>query len=230
MSELPRRQRRRFSSACSPINRYYIFKGKYIVSVSYFNAKNPIIDTQLASEQDSKIIIQQPINLGRNEVLSLNLTLPFRISNWYNTHNNLGAYHGIYEGKIQGADLRVSKPYINLNSSHTFTLNQWSIQIVANYNGKQYSGNSQIELVKTLSLAIQRKLISKKATIGLNFSDVFWSNVIRSINAVPGYSNQLFWRRDSRFIAVNFSYRFGGKNQSSDRKKGSAEEEKRRAG
>lgn len=207
----------------------YIYKGKYIFSLGYFNTKRPIMDTQLTSEEDSKLIIQQPINLDRNEVFSINATVPVRISSWFSSQNNLGFYYGVYQGTVQNAKLAFSRPYFNLNTSNTFTYTNWSLQLVGNYNGRQYAGNNEISPIRTLNIALQRRLMAKKATIGLNFSDVFWSNVIRSNSAVPAFNNQLFWRRDSRMLTLNFSYRFGGKNETSDRKKGSAEEEKRRA-
>lgn len=208
----------------------YVYKGKYIFSFGYFYTQNPIVDAQLIDTNDPKAVIQLPINLRRYQVLALNLTVPWRISGWFVSNNNLGAYNGIYSGQIQGSSLSAARPYFNLNSSNTFTMKDWSLQLVATYNGRQYNGNNQLSPVTTFTAGLQRRLFAKNATLGLNFSDIFWGNVIRSTSRLAGYSNKLFWRRDSRVALLNFSYRFGGKNQVTERRKGSAEEEKRRAG
>lgn len=208
----------------------YTFRNRYILSAGYFNTGNAIVDTQIPDAIDPQLIIQKPINIKQYQVYSLNLSLPVKVSNWFSSSNSFGGYYGKYSGMINNASLNNSKPYLTINSSNTFTLQDWSLQLIGTYNGRQFYGNAEISPVTVLAFAVQKKLFSKNATLSLNFNDIFLSNTVRSLNAVPGYSNKFLWQRDSRTAVLGFSYRFGGKTQNSDKRKGSAEDEKRRAG
>lgn len=206
----------------------YTFKGRYLLSLSYFNANNPIVDVQIKDQHHANALIQIPFNLGQQTDYSFTLTAPVRIANWFSTNNNLGLNYSIFKGAVQSEAIYTKKSYLYLNSNNSFKIKDWTLQLIGTYNGSRYFGNTKVDPVAYLSLAVQRKF-TERTTLSFNLGDVFHSNTINSQNSLSSYSNNSNWRRDSRFGTFSLNYRFGGKETQSKRKTGAAEEEKRRA-
>ncbi len=205
----------------------YTFKGKYIFSLNYFNAENQIVEAQTLDKSNNIII--GFANLRSYHSYSMVVTLPFKFTKWFNSTNNFSGFYGQYKGVIASEEISEATPFLTINSNNSFSFGKWSAQLIGNYNGRQYVGNIDVKANMSLSFAVQRSLMNKKATLGLNFNDIFYTNYIRWKNSLQSFSSRAVWRRDSRAVLLNFTYKFGGNGQAVKRKVGSAEEEKGRA-
>lgn len=205
----------------------YTLNSKYIIGLNYFRSTNPITETQILDNANN--ILVGFTNLESYESYSLVLTLPFKLTKWFSSSTNLSGFYGSYYGEIDGQTVSNARPHLTINSSNSFTFGKWSAQLIGNYNGRQYYGNIELKANMSITAAVQRSFMNKKATLGINLSDVFFTNNIRWANAMQRFTVDGTRLRDSRTALLNFTYKFGGNESSLRRKSGSAEEEKSRA-
>lgn len=208
----------------------YTFRDKYSLSTGYSVAKDAITDIQVQDNKQPDILIQQPVNIENYKVYSINTYLPLVIAERFKSSNSIGLYLSSYSGEIGKDQIENTSPYLMINSTNTLLIKNWTLQLNGSYEGKQFYGNSMIEPLTILSLGIQKKVLAKKATLSMNINDPLGGNRVNSSVSNDRYSNKLLWRRDSRTVIFGFSWKFGSKPKMMDRKKSSAEEEKRRAG
>jgi hypothetical protein len=204
----------------------YTFRSRYIISLNYFYSANPIVEDQTLD--DAGNIVIGFANLRRYISSSVVFTLPINITRWLTSINNLSCFYGTYSGMVSGRDRMMSSRYATINSNNSFSLGNFSAQVIGSYNGKQYYGTMEIKPSASLDFAFQRGIWNKRATLGVNITDVLYSDKFRWTNSLQDFNSSARWRRDSRSIMLNFSYKFGSNNVGS-RKTGSAEEEKGRA-
>jgi hypothetical protein len=76
----------------------------------------------------------------------------------------------------------------------------------------------------------QKSLWERKATVKLAVADLFFTRTGRVTSTYDNYVERFYQRRDSRFVTLSFSYRFGNDKLTPTRRGGGAEDEKRRAG
>lgn len=205
----------------------YTLNTKYIIGLNYFRSANPIIETQILDNANN--ILVGFTNLKRYESYSVVLTLPLKLTKWFSSSTNLSGFYGKFHGEIDGQAVSNARPYLTINSNNSFALGKWSAQVIGNYNGRQYYGNIELRASMSIAVAVQRSFMAKKATLGVNLSDIFFTNNIRWTNSMQRFAVDGIRLRDSRAALLNFTYKFGGNDHALTRKSGSAEEEKRRA-
>ena len=208
----------------------YTLLGKYIFSLNYFKADNPIIEVQRLQAQSNNIIIHRPENIGTNSGYSLVVTVPFKVYNWFNSANTLSGFYSRNNGVLDGERISNSRPYINGYSNNSFIIDKWTAQLVGSYTGTQYAGNVKISPIMIMTFGLQRKLMNNKLTLGFTLNDMLNDNNLKTSSSFGNLNSRSLWRRDSRTILFNLNYKFGGNGQATKRKTGSADDEKRRAG
>lgn len=207
----------------------YTFKEKYTFSAGYFITKDAITDIQFRDENEHQVLIQQPVNIEKYKVYSLNAYLPVKVSKSLNSVNTIGVYKSFYSGRIGNDLINNAKPYLFVNSANTLVIKNWTIQLNVSYEGRQFYGNTEISPITIFSMAFQKKILSKQGMISLNFNDLFKGNQFRSMVNTSQYTSSLSSKRDTQSAIIGFLWRFGIKQKSTEGKKGSADDEKKRA-
>jgi hypothetical protein len=109
--------------------------------------------------------------------------------------------------------------------------NNWSTEVGLFYQSKQVYGYMTIEPLWGLSAGIQKHLFDKRATIKLNATDIFWKSYPRATSVYSNYTESFTAQRETRQVSLTFTYRFGKRSVAPvNRRRGGAEDEKRRAG
>jgi hypothetical protein len=179
-----------------------------------------------------KVIIQQNQNLARLNNYGLTVTMPVTVGKWLNSLNNGSLYYSLYEGNLADTNLRNGRPTFNLNSNNTITISKdWSAELIGVYRSGQVIGFQEVRYIWFASAGMQKRLWDNKATLKLNVSDIFATNVSRINTALTGFTQYSKTWRDTRVLTLSFTYRFGKSQVPPARKRTeSAEEEKGRAG
>ncbi len=115
------------------------------------------------------------------------------------------------------------------HTQNYFTLgNIGKLDVSATYQPRDYSGVFIIQPVYSIDLGFSKSILNKKGDLRLIITDVFNTNTARY--TFNGNSVNMFeaYKVESRFIRLNFTYRFGNKNvKMKDRKTGVEQEIKR---
>jgi outer membrane receptor protein involved in Fe transport len=166
-----------------------------------------------------------PINLSTEERVGVEFTLNFRPFKAWNINSDFnlfkvtsdGDYTNLTTNATQNFDFENTAFFIRLNQKITLPA-KIDLQINTNYRGPRQNVQTKSKGVFSMNLAASKDLFNERASLSLNFSDVFNSSISQRTTNLPGFLEQYSefqWREPQ--IRVSFVYRF---NQKKKREKG----------
>jgi ferric enterobactin receptor len=208
----------------------HTFKQKYSAGLSYSRTTNPLIGV-VQPETDSTVL-STTRNLDQQHYYALTLTAPVDVTKWWKTYNNAVLYYNRFVGELAGTNLNRGGVSVELTSNHTFTFGKgWSAELNGSYESRQVYGFLVQRPNGEVSAGLQKGLWDRKGSLKLTMADIFYTRTGRVTSTYDNYVERFYQRRDTRFVTLAFSYRFGNdKLAPTRRRSGGAEEEKRRAG
>jgi len=204
---------------------------KFLVSLSYSYDNNSIagFQSRIDPKTNKQVIFAE--NLDYLRAVSLVLSLPFDITNWWDMQNNItptwqqartADNHGIV--KVQLADL-------NIRTTHNFRLpGNYSVELSAFYQTASIFGRYKVEPYGKVDIGVQKKFKNNNARLRLAFTNIFstdkwvWTTNIKS----PEFSKTIL--QFSRATAsLTYSRNFGRNTIKAARERisGSADERSR---
>lgn len=209
----------------------YIFKQKYIASLSY-SRTNDMWDEYLIVDDETRVTTSTSKNMGIQNNYSLDLTLPFDFTKWWNSSNNISVFYNQYKIKDPIKDFSTEKLAYNFNTTNIFTLpKEIKLELGAWYNSPTVYGIFKSKGQGAVNVGISKNILDKKGSIKINVSDVFASNRFRGLAEYNNVYLQVNNRWQNRTLNIAFSYRFGNTKVEAarERQTGTADE-LRRAG
>ena len=200
---------------------------KFTLSTSlYYNISNDNWeriqeDTGMLTDNGDPITKRFPINLSTQERIGLELTLNYRPFKVWNINSDFNVYNVTSKGDYTNTSTNVSQNFDFKNTSFFIRLNQKitlpskvDIQINSNYRGPSENVQTKSEGVFSLNLAASKDLFNERASLSLNFSDVFNSSISQRRTEIPNFLKQYseFQWREPQF-RVSFVYRFNQKKK-----------------
>lgn len=176
-------------------------------------------------------VISRSENLGTGDMF--NATVSHNISwlrNKWNITNTVNAMYCKYN--TSDPDQNKGMLTVNITSQQTILLPKgFKAELFGSYTSPMIIGAYRIRSVFTMDAGVSKSLFSNRATITLNVSDLFNSNV--SVFDVKGFGVSSYNRNkmESRFVKLGLTWKFGNKNVkvNSGRRSG-VETESRRMG
>ena len=107
---------------------------------------------------------------------------------------------------------------LRLSTNATITRNL-SGQLSYNFFRPGWALQGTIRSFQSLDLGVQQDLFKGKGSIGMRVSDLFNTRQFQMETLGAGFTQQNLWKRESRILYLNFSYRFGN-DSLSGRKRG----------
>ena len=200
---------------------------KFTLSTSlYYNISNDNWeriqeDTGDVTDNGDPITRRFPINLSTQERLGLEFTLNYRPFKIWNINSDFNLFRVTTDGDYTNPTTNVTQSFDFENTAFFIRLNQkitlpgkTDLQINTNYRGPSQNAQTKSQGVFSMNLAASKDLFNEKASISLNFSDVFNSRISRRTTNIPGFLDQYseFQWREPQF-RVSFVYRFNQKKE-----------------
>ena len=200
---------------------------KFTLSTSlYYNISNDNWeriqeDTGDVTDNGDPITRRFPVNLSTQERLGLEFTLNYRPFKIWNINSDFNLFRVTTDGDYTNPTTNVTQSFDFENTAFFIRLNQkitlpgkTDLQINTNYRGPSQNAQTKSQGVFSMNLAASKDLFNEKASISLNFSDVFNSRISRRTTNIPGFLNQYseFQWREPQF-RVSFVYRFNQKKE-----------------
>ena len=212
------------------INASYTYKNK-ILSVGYSYTADPISFQPKVDEATNKLI-SALTNGKSNKNGNINLSLPFKITKWWNMQNNISGYWN-RSVTFYKATVKTESTTFSINTTQTFTLpKNMSLEL----SGFYYSGGSwgiyKNDPIGSVDFGIQKKFVKKKSTLSFNIRNLLNSleynsyaiipeqNLVEKNRSIYGYTN----------YSVSYTHNFGSDKVKGKRERSTgAEDEKSRA-
>ena len=178
-------------------------------------------DTGMLTDNGDPITKRFPINLSTQERTGLELTLNYRPFKIWNINSDFNVYNVTSKGDYTNASTNVTQNFDFKNTSYFIRLNQKitlpsavDLQINTNYSGPSENAQTKSDGVFSLNIAASKDLFNERASLSLNFSDVFNSRISQRTTMIPDFLEQYSefqWREPQ--LRISFVYRFNQKKK-----------------
>ncbi len=189
--------------------------------------------TQLFSgvtyQNDStKVSTFTQVNLDQSNYYYYNLFLQKQLKQWWNMEFSLNVFYVNYKSKINGTTLDVNTVSSNIYFNNDFILpKDFKIQLTTHYNAPTRSGPESYKANGSVDLGIKKAFSKGKFNIMVQFLDMFYTDISRSLY---NFGNQYYTfnsRDDTRRFRLTLSYKFGKMNIRVNEKRSNEQEDNR---
>ncbi|MCL6524553.1 MAG: TonB-dependent receptor [Thermoflavifilum sp.] len=187
----------------------YSWKQQYNLSINYSHTRDVMMEYVII-DSATKAGYQTTGNLAKSNQLSLNGTVPIRITQWWTTSNFFSIFYQHYQGQLTTLQLNNGKLAWTINTSQQIQLPaQIKAELTAFFRSPMQYGVYNLRSLYRIDLAFQKNILHNKGTIKLYANDIFHTqrpNITISYQQVNAYIRNSW---NSQRIGINFSYRFG---------------------
>jgi hypothetical protein len=200
---------------------------KFTLSTSvYYNVSNDNWeriqeDTGELTDNGDPITRRFPINLSTEKRYGFEFTANYKPFKVWNINSDFNLYNVKSDGDYTNPTTNVTQSFDFENTAFFIRLNQkitlpgkTDIQINTNYRGPRQNAQTKSKGVFSMNIAASKDLFKEKASLSLNFSDVFNSRISKRTTSIPGFSEQYSefqWREPQ--VRISFVYRFNQKKK-----------------
>lgn len=202
-----------------------------ITTLQYTSIREPIVDQQPTLNTDDGIIIVRPLQGNRNNVLSLNIALPFTVTNWWSAHLNLLGIRQYLRLPINETLFEKTSANYEVSVTQTWKLPaEFEIELSAFYNSSYYFGVMRQLARHQVDIGI-RKTIKFGPTLSLNVSDAFntgykWPT--QSSSLLEGLDYRFSWNGEGRVVRFNVTVPLGNRHLKAREERMRSKEEQER--
>lgn len=156
--------------------------------------------------------VLKSINITSNKTLTLSLTRPFSIGNWWQSINTASITYTKSIDDYYDFAIVKTKPQAYFYSSNTFNLKHGiRLQLLAWYMGDRYTGLGGYNSKRsTVTAGIEKSLINNALKIGFSANDIFDKAILSGDYNVG--KTQIYFNRNygNKYFKLTASYNFGG--------------------
>lgn len=137
---------------------------------------------------------------------------------------NYKAFHGFNGNSYTSA---ISQLTVNVNNQLVFRYG-FAAELSGFYTTRARNDIQEL-LYPTgqVSMGMSKSVLKKKGTVKLSFKDMLYTDTMSGLTSFPDASEYFIIRRDTRVVALAFSYRFGRAYKVTRHQEGPIEEEER---
>jgi hypothetical protein len=188
----------------------YSFKNSIYNTLSYAHFVTPVIYYDLQNDTTKETVSQATNFTGNNYYYGYQLYIQKQIKQWWNLSFNGTAYYTHFEGTIKGNHFERATTTFNLWLNNDLILpKKFKIQIVGSYNAPSIFGINFNGERWRLDIGIKKNLFKDKLSLGVNFADIFYTDINRSRSQFQNQNTYFVSRNDTQRLQFNLNYKFG---------------------
>lgn len=196
----------------------YSYNQTWMFNLSYTTTKNSFM---YMPNVENNITTLQNQNYKKYELLSLDAMIYKQLTKRWMTMTGV---QGVY---VKNNLSNLGLPNLNGLSGYAYSQNVISlgnktkIEITAYFQPEMPNGNFMIKSMKSVDFGLQKSILKDKIDMRVSVSDVFNTLISRYDYQATNYSSKTNSKTETRFIKLNFVYKFGNSNiKTRDRKTG----------
>ncbi|SDJ75403.1 Outer membrane receptor proteins, mostly Fe transport [Pedobacter sp. ok626] len=207
----------------------YTYKKNLNITFGYSRTTD-VISNVLLTDTAKKTIFISSENLATQDSYNMNITYPIKITDWWNSNNNLNVYYNKFKTPdLLGSPFESGRVAFHLNTTQTITLNPTTnLELSGNYESKQVAGTLLIDPQYSIDLGIKKSVMDKKMDIKLAVNDIFKTQGNKITSALPSQHYVIKERWESRVFRLSCTYRFGSNDIKAASKRSSSSEAERK--
>lgn len=183
-------------------------------------------------DKEGDAIVVRRSNFGKLQQAVLSVSAQIPVQKWWQAQLYTEGNYRHLQAKLRGKDIDVSLSTFSANVNNQFSLGKgWSAELSGFYTTGEAENQIIIDPLMQLNAGLQKQVLKKKGTLKLSLNDFTGPMKVTGHLEDLSLANASFTqRRDTKSVAVSFSYRFGKPMKTERRKTGGAGEEQNRVG
>ncbi len=203
----------------------YGYKQSFVVSASYSKTDDAMTDL-LEQNDEERTTYQTRANFAQFDNLSLNVSAPIKITEWWSARLNVSGYMNHFKSKIASGEVDNQEWSYNGYMNNTFNLpKSFRFEISGFYNSPGVYGIFRNQAQYALDAGLFKPLWKGKGNLKINVSDIFATNRWNVDVAQDNINARIAGRFESRRINATFTYKFGNSEMKPSRQRRTATEE-----
>ncbi|MDT0643504.1 TonB-dependent receptor [Zunongwangia sp. F363] len=199
--------------------RNFINKGSITGGVFFRNINDEINQVIVEDQEESGSLLLGYDNFEDNNSYGLELSANYKFTDWWSTNTSFEAYSQELKGVVGTEYLETNNTTFNFRTSHSFkATDDLTFQLFGFYRGWDEGLQMRMKPIYFMNLGGRYSFLEDKATISLNFNDIFNTQEYRFVDGRP-FPQRGRFKGETQTVYLGFSYRFGGgKNKALKRK------------
>jgi Outer membrane protein beta-barrel family/Carboxypeptidase regulatory-like domain/TonB-dependent Receptor Plug Domain len=206
------------------------YKGFVNTTVNYTRTTD-IINQVLEQNTDKNETYVKKDNIAKQRQYGISVSAGGAVKKWWTPNLWMNLYNNKYEGIINNDFVITGATTLQANLQNQFKLGKTlSAELSGYFNSGGIEGVFRIKSFGMVNMGLSQQLFKGKGTLRLTGRDVFRTQKIKGEIKYSNIDAAFQQRRDSRQVALGFTYRFakGKMNNNQKRKTGGANEEQSR--
>ena len=205
-------------------------KGFLTTTLNYTNTTD-IINEVLEQNTDRNETYVKKDNIAKQRQYGISVSANGQIAKWWSGNLWTNLYNNRFEGIVNGDFVEAGATTFQGNVSNQFKFAKtYTAELSGYFNSGGVDGVFRIRSFGMINMGISKQIFKGKGTLRLSGRDVFRTQKIKGDIKYSNIDAAFQQRRDSRQVALGFTYRFakGKMNNGQKRKTGGASEESSR--
>jgi outer membrane receptor for ferrienterochelin and colicin len=202
----------------------------FIFTLRYAYDTDPITNFAPRIDVTSNKHLLAAENQHNRHLANINLTLPIKITSWWNMQNNLSCSWQQLNAFYLNDPLQIRRKSFNANTNHNFNLpKNYSVELTAFYVSGGIFGIYQSKSISRGDIGIQKKLENNKGTFRFAVANFWGAPTLRLAITEPqknlvSTSSLTF---NNVFFRISYNRNFGSDQIKQKRVRGTASDEER---
>lgn len=208
----------------------HTFKGFLNTTLNYTRTTD-IINEVVEQHTDRNETFVKQANIASQEQFGIAISAAGQIRKWWSGNIFANLYNNRFKGNVNGDYINIGATTAQFSFSNQFKFAKtWSAELGGFYRTPGVDGVFKIQSIGAVNMAFSKQVMKGKGTVRLNFRDIFWTQRARGTIQYSNIDAAFQQFRDSRQVALGFTWRFSkGKMASAPKRKtGAADDEKSR--
>lgn len=194
-------------------------KGNFTAGVFYRHIEQEINQTLLIDPEDPSRLLLTFVNSDDNSAYGFEISGRYKLFPWWSLNPSFELYSSTEKGIIGTEYLEVESEGYNFRLSQSFEVSKkLTFQLFGMYRSSTELLQINPEEMYFLNAGARYNFLKDKATLSINFNDIFDTQQFEFTSEVP-YEQRGRFKGDSQNVYIGLSYNFGGgKNKAVQRK------------
>lgn len=203
----------------------YGFQQKFMVNLSY-SKTNDAISEVLEQDDEARTTFQTQANLAEFENLSMNLSAPLKITDWWSARVNFTVFMNHFRSPYLDGEIDNQQFSYNAYVSQNFNLPKgFRAELSGFYNSAGVFGMFETRPQYAIDAGLFKPLWDGKGNLKLNVSDIFFTNQFNVRIRQDNINARVKGQFESRRVNLTFTYKFGNNEVKPSRRRSTATEE-----
>ncbi|PHN03749.1 outer membrane beta-barrel family protein [Flavilitoribacter nigricans] len=200
----------------------YSLNNRFVASLSYSHTKDAMTEV-LEQDNESQATFQTYRNLANFDNISLNLSAPFTLSEWYTLRLSVTGYQNSYRSPFMDGELDSDQFSYNFYVANNFNLpGDFKAELTGYYQSAFIYSIFQGRPQYSIDFGLNKTILDGKGKISLNVNDIFNTRQFEARIRQADLNLDLVNKNESRRINLTFNYSFGNSEVKPARRRNTA--------